>query len=136
MIFLLAVLSTSFAEEPMYANLKQGEPAPFDGRLLNSQALSTLIVDSQFKLQECDLQIEYQKSMLETKKQYEYDLLKASCEAQKQKYVELLDIRDQQVKDLEKLVKPRSVWRDAGSFILGAAIAVGIVYAVTPAFDE
>ena len=43
MIFLLPFL---FAEEPKYTNLKEGEIAPWAGRLLNEAALRILVEEN------------------------------------------------------------------------------------------
>ena len=47
--------------DPQFTELKQGEVAPFDGRLLNDEAIIKISVEDKFKARQCDLQIDYEK---------------------------------------------------------------------------
>ena len=52
---ILLLMSLSFAEEPTYANIKKGEPAPFDGRLFNAAAVAQIITEHRLKDLDCDI---------------------------------------------------------------------------------
>ena len=51
MFFLL--MSLAFAE-PLITKLEQGDKVPFDGRLFNDEAVSTVLADSEAAVQQCD----------------------------------------------------------------------------------
>ena len=132
--FLLAWSSAANgAEEAKFTNLKEGEVAPFDGRLFNDPAVSKLIVDHQFRDLECKLRVDFEIGQANAASQYKYDLLYAQSEADNQRFTDVIDIRDQHIKSLEKYVRPSNAhWWIAAGFVAGAGTAIGIVYAVAP----
>ena len=117
--------------EPQFTELKKGEAAPFDGRLLNTEAIIKLAVEDQFKIQQCEIQIDYelskQKALFDLEKQRE----KIDAEMQIKILTEKVNLRDERIKDLEKLSSPisPSLYIAAG-FALGAGATIAIVHAV------
>ena len=87
MIFLLSLL---FAEEPKYKDLKQGDIAPWDGRLLNEPALRILIEDSIVKDMNCEAKTAFELNKLKIEEMYKYDILKAKTDAEINKLNELI----------------------------------------------
>ena len=132
--FLLAWSSAANgAEEAKFTNLKEGDVAPFDGRLFNDPAVSKLIVDHQFRDLECKIRVDFEIGQANAASQYKYDLLYAKSEADNQKYQEIIDVRGEHIKSLEKYVRPSNAhWWIAAGFVAGAGSAIGIVYAVAP----
>lgn len=132
--FLLAWSSAANgSEEARFTNLKTGEVAPFDGRLFNDPAVSKLIVDHQFGDLECKLRVDFEIGQANAASQYQYDLLYARSEADNQKYQEIISIRDQHIKSLEKYVRPSNAhWWAIGGFTVGAGATIGIMYAIAP----
>jgi len=120
-------------EKPKFSNIKQGEVAPFDGRLFNDAAVSKIIVDNQFGNLECKLRVDFEIGQVRAEEQYKYDIFYAKSEADNQKYQEIIDIRDQHIQSLEKYVRPSNAhWWAIGGFTVGAGAAIGIMYAITP----
>lgn len=120
-------------KKPKFSNIKQGEVAPFDGRLFNDAAVSKIIVDSQFQNLECKLRVDFEIGQVRAEEQYKYDIFYAKSEADNQKYQEIINIRDQHIKSLEKYVRPSNAhWWAIGGFTIGAGAAIGIMYAITP----
>ena len=132
--FLLAWSSAANgSEEAKFTNLKQGEVAPFDGRLFNDAAVSKIIVDNQFGNLECKLRVDFEIGQVRAEEQYKYDILYAKSEADNQKYQEIIDIRDQHIQSLEKYVRPSNAhWWVIGGFTVGTGAAIGIMYAIKP----
>ena len=132
--FLLAYSSAANgAEEAKFTNLKEGEIAPFDGRLFNDPAVSKLIVDHQFRDLECKLRVDFEVGQANATSQYKYDLLYAKSEADNLRFTDVINIRDQHIKSLEKHVRPSNAhWWVAAGFVAGSATAVGIMYAIAP----
>ena len=129
-IFLL-LLSVAHGEEPIFTTLKEGEAAPFDGRLLNNAAIARLIVDKQFKDNECQLSVDYDVGLMKATEQYKYDILYAKCEAGDQRLNDLLEIRQEELEFLRKQYDPpKTAWWVAAGFAMGAATSIGIMYVV------
>ncbi len=124
------LMSLAFAE-PQFTVLKQGETAPFDGRLLNDDAIVQIAVTDKYKVQQCDLQITYEKQRLTTLHQLEVEKAKIQADAQVKILETKIELRDNRIKDLEKLSKPiKPILYVAGGFLVGAGTTIGILYAV------
>jgi len=124
------LMSLAFAE-PQFTQLKEGEQAPFDGRLLNDEAIVKLAVEDKFKVQQCDLQIDYEKQKLEALHKFEIKKVKIELNAQNQILENKVALRDDRIKELEKLSKPiKPVYYVAAGFLVGAGSTIGILYAV------
>jgi demethoxyubiquinone hydroxylase (CLK1/Coq7/Cat5 family) len=120
-------------EKPKFSNIKQGEVAPFDGRLFNDAAVSKIIVDNQFGNLECKLRVDFEIGQVRAAEQYKYDILYAKSEADNQRFTDVISIRDQHIQSLEKYVRPSNAhWWAIGGFTVGAGAAIGIMYAITP----
>ena len=131
--FLLAWSPAAHAEEPEFTILEAGQAAPFKGRLLNDAAVKMLIVDNKLKVEQCNIQIEYEVGKAKIAEQYKYDLLSARSEADDQRLQDMIAIRDDRIENLEKYVKPDNKhWWLTGGVVIGAASAIGIMYAIAP----
>tara|TARA_B100000963_G_scaffold24234_3_gene18092 strand:+ start:4201 stop:4611 length:411 start_codon:yes stop_codon:yes gene_type:complete len=127
-LFLLIATPAAYADDPEFATLKQGDVAPFSGRLLNDAAIAKIIVDKKFEGKECELRVSYEVDLMKTREKYKYDILSATCEADDVRLNELISIRDEENKYLREQIKPnRSGWWLAGGFVTGMLTAVGIV---------
>ena len=126
--FLLVSLALA---EPQFTQLKEGEPAPFNGRLLNDEAIVQIAVTDKYKVQQCDLQIDYEKQKIEALQKFEIEKVKIELNAQNQILENKVSLRDDRIKDLEKLSKPiKPVYYVAAGFLVGAGSTIGILYAV------
>ena len=131
MILLLTTLL--FAEEPKYKNLKNGEVAPWAGRLLNEPALRILIEENATKDLTCDARIEFYVGKVEIAEKFRYDVLKAETDAEIKKLNELVKLQD---KHIEELRPQNNIWPIVGGFIAGAGLSIGIMYAVKPGLTQ
>ena len=86
--FLLVYSPPANAEEPVFTPLKKGEVAPFDGRLFNNAAVSKFIVEDRLKVEQCNVQIEYEVDKANAASKYRFDLHSAKCEADDQRLQE------------------------------------------------
>tara|TARA_A100001515_G_scaffold144889_1_gene150569 strand:+ start:5762 stop:6154 length:393 start_codon:yes stop_codon:yes gene_type:complete len=129
---MLGFLLLSLAHaDPQFTQLKEGDVAPFDGRLLNDEAIVKLSIEDKFKVQQCDLQIEYEKQKL--KELNELNLQKTTIELNSQIKIlnEKVSLRDERIKEIENLSKPlKPISYAAGGFLLGTATTISILYAV------
>ena len=114
-----------------FAEPEKGQEAPFSGRLLNDEAIVKLAVEDKFKLQQCDLQIDYEKQKLSALNNLELEKTKIDLSAQ----INILDqkvlLRDKRIEELEKLSKPiKPILYVSAGFLVGAGTTIGILYAV------
>jgi len=129
-IFLLSML---FAEEPKYKNLKEGDVAPWDGRLLNEAALRILVEENATQDLTCDARVEFKVNEARIEERFRYDILKVKTDAELKQLNELIKIQDKFIKDL----KPKNnIWPVVAGFVGGAAISIGIMYAVKPGLTQ
>ena len=131
MFGLFFLLLATAKADPQFTALDQGEPAPFSGRLFNDEAVTKLIVEDKFKVEQCNLQIDYEKKKLEALHKYEIDKVSIELKSQIKILETKVDLRDQRIKQLEELSKPiKPIYYIAGGFLVGAGATIGITYAV------
>ena len=131
LMILLLFVPAAYGEEPVFANVQEGDVVPFDGRLLNDAAIAKLIVDKQFEGKQCELRIGYEVGLMQTKEKYKHDITLAKTEAADMRLNDLISIRDEELKFLRKQYEPsKNHWWLAGGFIAGAATSIGIMHAV------
>ena len=129
---MLGIFLCAFAfADPQFTELKQGEVAPFDGRLLNDEAIIKISVEDKFKAQQCDLQIDYAKQKQKALLDLEAEKARIDMEAQVKILEEKVSLRDERIKSLEKLSKPKGqLFYATTGFLVGSAATIGILYAV------
>ena len=128
-MFLLALISTLWAADVDYANINEGDPAPFTGKLLTRAALAQMIATHEKEMLQADLDREFELQKKTDELNLKYDLYYARCEANKEMYTQMIEIRDEVIK-----IQSRKDWIHRlaffGGFALGTATTIGIVYSV------
>tara|TARA_E500000178_G_scaffold331588_1_gene364622 strand:+ start:167 stop:559 length:393 start_codon:yes stop_codon:yes gene_type:complete len=130
MIFLLSIL---YAEEPKYKDMKTGEVAPWDGRLLNESALRILIEENATSEMTCDARVQFSVNQIKIEEKYRYDVLKVKTDAEIEQLNELIKLQSEHIDELRP---QNNIWPLMGGFIAGAGISVGIMYAVKPGITQ
>jgi hypothetical protein len=127
---LLFLLSTALAE-PLMVHLEEGETAPFDGRLMNDEAVANIIAGREMSVQQCEIQKELAISLTKADLQLEIDYLNAELETETEKNATLLELRDQEISSLRKEIRPnKTMWAFFGGFLLASGTSLGTYYAV------
>ena len=127
---LLLLLSTALAE-PLMVHLDAGEPAPFEGRLMNDEAVANIIAGREMSMEQCEIQKELAVSLTKADLQLEIDYLNAELETETEKNATLLELRDQEISSLRKEIKPnKTMWAFFGGFLLATGTSLGTYYAV------
>jgi len=127
---LLFLLSTALAE-PLMVHLDAGEPAPFEGRLMNDEAVANIIAGREMSMEQCEIQKELAISLTKADLQLEIDYLNAELETETEKNATLLELRDQEISSLRKEIKPnKTMWAFFGGFLLATGTSLGTYYAV------
>ena len=127
---LLFLLSTAIAE-PLMVHLKEGDVAPFDGRLMNDEAVANIIAGREMSVDQCEIQKELAIATTKAELQLELDYLKAELETETEKNTTLLELRDQEITALRKEIRPnKTMWAFFGGFLLASGTSLGTYYSV------
>ena len=127
---LLFLLSTALAE-PLMVHLEEGEAAPFNGRLMNDEAVANIIAGREMSVEQCEIQKSLAVATTKAELQLEIDYLKAELETETEKNTTLLEIRDTEIATLRKEMKPnKTMWAFFGGFLLATGTSLGTYYAV------
>ena len=130
---MILLLTSMVSAEPLYTKVEAGECVLWNGTLLNDEAMKKLVVEHQTSQMTCDVRIDFEVNKTKINEKYKYDLLAAQYKAETTKLNEILKIRDEQIKEM----KPRDeMLIIAGGFVIGAATAIGIMYAVKPGLTQ
>ena len=128
---LLILMTTLCFADPQFARLEVGDIAPFTGRLLNDEAIAKISVEDAFKVEQCNLQINYALEKQKLELQLKFEKEKIILESDKQILEEKVKLRDQTIKEMQDLRKPWApVFYVSGGFFVGAATTIAILYAV------
>ena len=129
---MIALILSSFCfADPQFAVLEEGEPAPFAGRLLNDEAVVKLSIEDQFKVQQCEIQIDYEQQKLQALHSYEVEKLKIKLESDIKVLENKITLREERIKDLQKLTKPtRPIVLITTGFVVGTVTTIATTYAV------
>ena len=117
--------------EAQFTNLKVGEPAPFNGRLLNDEALATLVVNQESIEEACQIEVDYELEKAQAKWNYDFELMKISLEGKLERSEARVEAQQQELDYLRATVKPNRtfLWVSTG-FIVGTATSVAIFNSV------
>ena len=117
--------------EAQFTNLKVGEPAPFNGRLLNDEALATLVVNQESIEEACSIEIDYELDKAKAKWNYDFELMKIGLEGKLERSEARIEAQQQELDYLRATVKPNRtfLWVSTG-FVIGTATSVAIFNSV------
>lgn len=113
--------------EAQFTNLKVGEPAPFNGRLLNDEALATLVVNQESIEEACSIEIDYELDKAKAKWNYDFELMKISLEGKLERSEARVEAQQEELDYLRAHDKPNRtfLWVTTG-FVIGTATSVAI----------
>ena len=117
----------------------EGEPVPFTGTLLNPEAAARILVESELATQRCDARVQNEVGLAKAEQELEIDVLRAqldTCAFLSDSRLELLQTQNRfLVDEMKRYEKPQEIWWFAGGAVVGSAIVVGLVYALSPAMQ-
>lgn len=128
------------AEEPEFTFLEQSERAPFRGTLFNPRATAEILdLPVSLKL-EFDVEMEYQLDRQATEYHFRLDAANTKYTALKEEYDLTLAQKNMEIAALQDTINSQSPankpWWIAGGAAAGAAVTLGIVYAVLSASGD
>lgn len=115
-------------EEGDYVIVKQGEEAPFDGFLFDSEGLSKVIANKNFQLDKLKIEKDSEIAKLTLDIKYLKEQQALELKISKELSDNIVSIKDKRIQQLEDSKK----WDDVklfGSMLLGMALSVTIFYA-------
>ena len=119
--------------KPTIIGLREGQPAPYSGVLLNPLAAARLFVDKDFSEQEWALRIEYAVQRELAKANLLLESTRVSMQSMEQRYVSILTIKDTEIKRLSELSTNQNdytTWWAAGGIVVGIGLTLAVVYGV------
>jgi hypothetical protein len=126
------LLFSSLAKAGDYAQLQQGQAAPFNGTLLKPEALATIISTNDAAVATCKAEGQHDVEKL----QIEFDLEKEKCEQDystlKLTSEQIDAIKQKEIEDLRMIIQKQSkpnlpLWIALG-FVGGLATSYGTIY--------
>jgi hypothetical protein len=115
------------------ATLLEGQAAPFDGTIFNTEASARLLIDLELTSEACDVRISESIERSQARYQLDIDILTASRDSIQQRYDDTLLIKNNQIDWLERqAARPGSskqLWFVVG-ILTGSAITIGSGYAL------
>ena len=121
----LLLLSLAYANEQVVTIL-EGEKAPFEGTLMNPEAVAKLIAGHEYDIESCLANAKKDLRLLETNKDFKIKLKEsklAQCSLELEKKQKLYNDR---IDWLENKVSPPS-WKGPSMFVGGVLTGVGLV---------
>lgn len=115
-------------EEGDYVVVKQGEEAPYDGFLFDSEGLSKVIANKNFQLDKLRIEKDSEIAKLTLDIKYLKEQQALELKISKELSDNIVSIKDKRIQQLEDSKK----WDDVklfGSMLLGMALSVTIFYA-------
>ena len=110
------------------------DPAPYAGVLLDPIAASKMIVDQKYLRAEIELELRKSFQQELADKRLAFDLLKVNYDSLKTIHEDTLALKNEQIKDLNLLLKEEmssnnSSWRIFGGMAAGIILSVAVFYA-------
>ena len=124
---ILMLLASIAYGEAQFTNLKLGEPAPFNGRLLNDEALATLVVNQESIEEACSIEIDYELDKAKAKWNYDFQIMKIGLEGKLERADARIETQQQELDYLRAHVKPNRtfLWISTG-FLVGTGTSLAI----------
>ena len=113
--------------EAQFTNLKVGEPAPFNGRLLNDEALATLVVNQESIEEACQIEVDYELEKAQAKWNYDFELMKIGLEGKLERSEARVQSQQEEIEYLRAQHKPSRtfLWVSTG-FLVGTGTSLAI----------
>ena len=124
---ILMLLASIAYGEAQFTNLKVGEPAPFNGRLLNDEALASLVVNQESIEEACQIEVDYELEKAQAKWNYDFEIMKITLEGKLERSEARVEAQQAELDYLRAQDKPNRtfLWVTTG-FVIGTATSVGI----------
>ena len=135
MLLILVPMQAQAEElEGKVTSIELGDPAPYAGVLLDQIAASKFVIDQKYLRVEIELNLrkEFQKDLAD--KRLAFDLLTVEYNSLSKIHEETLSLKNQQIDDLNSLLKEEisdkhTEWWALGGVVAGIVLSVAVFYA-------
>ena len=121
------------AENGRVANLKEGDVAPFDGVLLDTNTAAKILAEEEYKQIECNLKIDYELEKKQARHALEIGNVQSALDTLKEQNSSILRIKDAEILRLQELAlknpNDNAHWWMAGGVAAGILTSIAIFYA-------
>jgi len=129
-MFLLLLSLLGNAEEK-YTDLKEGDTAPFAGKLLTNEALVKILSRHQLELDQCKINGISKLEAQDLELQFKYDLLENKFVLTTDMYEAMIENRDNTIQKTPAFKQGfKTDWAFIGGILVGAGITIGIAYSL------
>ena len=117
---------------PQITPLNEGQEAPYSGVLYNAAAVAETIAQREALIAQHNLNLEILEERLKAECTLQLDNLTADLDLCNQKYNSMVEIKDEQIRNLQDMAleKPNSSWWFLGGIGTGVLLTIGVVYAL------
>lgn len=121
-------------QEGRFTRLQQNQPSPFVAWCFDDTAFAKIKAKIDLSDEACNLRLEKQKEEDDARYKLEIDNLQLRLDTLKKQSDNIILIKDQEIKRLEKAALKRpndySIWWASGGVVTGVLATLAIVYAV------
>lgn len=121
-------------QEGQFTRLQQDQPSPFVAWCFDDTAFAKIKAKIDLSDEACNLKLEKQKEEDDARYKLEIDNLQLRLDTLKKQSDNIILIKDQEIKRLEKAALKRpndySIWWASGGVVTGVLATLAIVYAV------
>jgi hypothetical protein len=126
-VFLVMPALTAHAGEKV-VTIKQGDAAPFDGTLFNTEASARVLVDLELANESCQVLVNRETDALRASLQLDYRNLEATHSALQLRFDETILVKNGQIDFLQAQVSKPRVSKEL-TFVLGILTGIGVTAA-------
>jgi len=131
--FVLLFSFPAFTSELVIEGIRKGQPAPFDGIVMDSESAATVISEREFEIKKCDIKVEHEKKKEKSICDLNTKVLDATLRAEQEKYEAIKKINAEEIKRLTTALEESSAdyseWWFVGGFVAGILTSIGVFYA-------
>ena len=134
LLTLISFVSTTFAQDRLdqeetgrYLNIEEGGTVPFAAWCFDETATAILLAKKQLHDEVCQLRLDSELALLNSKHQYELGSLNLRLETLNKEYEQMILLKDEELQKLENaaLKRPNSYWY---LWFGGGVVATVLVY--------
>lgn len=125
-IFLAAMTPTLGLCQGKIFNIKQGQKAPFSGTLFDIEASADLTIRLENHAAQCKLRLTKVEEVCQAESKFKLDLKIAELDAISLRHSEILKIKNDQIKFLQKQASGVQPWYESNALWVSVGIVLGL----------
>jgi hypothetical protein len=114
-------------------SLQEGDPAPFNGILLDTTASARLLTDKEYQDEECDIKISYELEKIKARHALEMGIIENKVVLLEESSSSILSLKNAEIARLQELAlknpNDNANWWFTGGVVAGIVTSIVIFYA-------